>query len=961
MSFLEKFNDYYVNFDVFDKNEYKQSFDYEEDDSDYDKLVFTYLVSRDTLEKFKQIIGYVNHDFVEETTGEEIDASTVTNDDILDNEKIDRLGYTIDNTDYEPLNYIVREDIKESDLCFLSEKCFKLLKMTFPNIKPVKKVLYWKEDGMKVEIHNIKLSVVFLNDKELRQQQINPYNIDEYTMDIYVSRFMSGYDLEIILKLIGFQKNYTSIDKLNMFMTENSQLSDMDKRMLLRGNLNVVEIRTNNLLKYEIYNDRTVIFYFTNYGNDFKLSFKIINDLTPMAMEQAGADYKPSSGYYYRYKDDSDDDLMEGENDGKIGLGNIGNTCFMNSALQCMLHTDVIKEFMMSPDLKDEINLDNPLGSKGELLEAFGELFRSYYKTKGTRISPYQFKRVMNKHLVTFEGYGQHDSQEFLSQMLDAVHEDVNRILNKPYTTTIEGKIDDDDNKIARESWINFLKRNYSVFIDNFFGQFKSTVSCHVCNHTSVSFDPYQIISLSIPIVQKERFSFYFLSTDHISKAKKFYFHARSFQHFNDINMQPIIESYSEKVEVPIERLRFVILGFSRVGQVIKSSENLSAFHNLNFSSSSEPKAFLVELADQDMANLNHEDAIEVYLSTNYELYDEQVNKLEKYSYEYRKLSYEFDENPIFVKFLYMRKSNTIRDLYVAVLRKFHHKTSLHDEDKHGDKLLGDKFFIDLWDLLENKLKDRRFFYIVINGKRCGGNSMETTLGTFLEDSNKLDVKVFLYFPKNTSTKISLQKFLNCSIDYSEDLNFDSGNLDDYKSEYNIESLLETFSEPEVLDENNKWFCGKCKEHVQATKRIEIYKCPKYLIIHLKKLKYQAKKIPMITFPKKNLDMEGFVLSKTGSNGYNIKPEEFIAEEQLKYYQRKNKEFAIKDTDERKGLKYDLYGVVNHYGSQNFGHYTSSVLVDGEWIEFNDSSVHKATETDVVGEGAYILFYKKNF
>ena len=45
------------------------------------------------------------------------------------------------------------------------------------------------------------------------------------------------------------------------------------------------------------------------------------------------------------------------------------------------------------------------------------------------------------------------------------------------------------------------------------------------------------------------------------------------------------------------------------------------------------------------------------------------------------------------------------------------------------------------------------------------------------------------------------------------------------------------FSLPEQLDKENMWYCANCKDHVQAFLQMEIYKAPKHLIIHMKKLK----------------------------------------------------------------------------------------------------------------------------
>lgn len=59
-------------------------------------------------------------------------------------------------------------------------------------------------------------------------------------------------------------------------------------------------------------------------------------------------------------------------------------------------------------------------------------------------------------------------------------------------------------------------------------------------------------------------------------------------------------------------------------------------------------------------------------------------------------------------------------------------------------------------------------------------------------------------------------------------------------------------------------------------------------------------------------------------------------------------------------MLYDLIGVVNHYGNQYFGHYTSKVLKQSDgWIEFDDERIRRCDEESVVSDEAYVLFYKK--
>jgi len=187
------------------------------------------------------------------------------------------------------------------------------------------------------------------------------------------------------------------------------------------------------------------------------------------------------------------------ENSGIVGLRNLGNTCFMNAALQCLSNTIPLTDYFLGFNYETEINLQNFLGTGGQLVKSYAELIeRIWDHNAKPQISPSNFKASLGRFAPQFEGFQQHDAMELLAFLLDGLHEDLNRVTKKPYAEDVEGDENSDCQKLAIKSWIAYLQRNMSIIVDLFQGQIRSKLSCQECGKESIKFESFMFLTLPI-------------------------------------------------------------------------------------------------------------------------------------------------------------------------------------------------------------------------------------------------------------------------------------------------------------------------------------------------------------------------------------------------------------------------------------------------------------------------------
>ena len=637
---------------------------------------------------------------------------------------------------------------------------------------------------------------------------------------------------------------------------------------------------------------------------------------------------------------DLDSLLTKNVNHGVCGGHNLGNTCFMNSSIACLSNCSELTAYFLTEKFKQNINKKNKQGLQGKLAYAWYDLLKQYWTTKTRTGDPSAVKSTVAKKVKKFAGYGQQDSNEFMTEFLSILNEDLNKSDKKEYKELKEKGQDETELDCAKRFWDLHLKRNDSIITDLFCGLLKSNVVCSECGFNNITFDPFNTLTLAIPNRNyiKERIdkcmdtSLFYIPKYCFGKSCTLAIHVPKDIKYKDLGQEI---NKLDKFGYKLDKLIYIKVSDSKLKNIMdlneekgNKAEYIFAFDDLrknentkiiplymykSESISAFPRILFLE-ENATFAELKKQI---YYYARNFITSPYTKNEEEKDSLD-NKLQHLKNNNELKTE----EREKYINDSIELIDKEFN---KIFVEDKDKEEL--NEYFNDFpYKITLTKTFEDTNHITLFEGKNNLESLKELNITTD-EDSIKslLENKDYcINIILKHKSKYSIPK-----INLNSCVSFQGKDVGARVKEINLDDLLDYFCSDEHLEKGNEWKCGNCHKKVNITKKFSIFYVPKLLIICLKRFAKSGygygKDDTHINFPIENLDMGKYICGP--------------------------------DKDHS---KYDLFAVSQHYGGCGGGHYTAVCKnIDGNWYSYNDSSVSSTSASSAITSAAYVLFYRR--
>ena len=165
----------------------------------------------------------------------------------------------------------------------------------------------------------------------------------------------------------------------------------------------------------------------------------------------------------------------------RLGLDNIGATCYMNATLQCLCNIPQLQNYFL---YKKEIS-QNP---NSKLSRSFGDLMRNLYtKEHKKSFAPKEFKKLIGNMNPLFRGINANDSKDLILFLYEKIHEELN-VLNN-YNNT-EQNIPNDLLQFRQ----SYYSSNSSIIEKTFYSEQITIYQCETCKNETTNYGIQNIL-----------------------------------------------------------------------------------------------------------------------------------------------------------------------------------------------------------------------------------------------------------------------------------------------------------------------------------------------------------------------------------------------------------------------------------------------------------------------------------
>ncbi len=514
----------------------------------------------------------------------------------------------------------------------------------------------------------------------------------------------------------------------------------------------------------------------------------------------------------------------------------VSPSCFMNSTLQCLANTPGLTEYFTFGKYVRFINRTNPLGFKGKIAEEYGAMLGEIWSGKYTVVTPRGLKQVIGEFCPRFSGYAQQDSSEVLAFLLDGLHEDLNRVLNKPATQPVDSN-DRLDAVVAAEAWERHLQRNQSIIVDILQGQLKSRLVCPLCARVSITFDPFMTLAVPVPVTTSRE-----LLLTLVSAASSGPGGAEAPALPNAPRTWPI------KVGGSIEDAKLELIELINAAPPSAQPTVKPRVATLLVAEVYQHKILKVLANNTQTARIGKQDQIVLYnvpeMGLNVAGEEEKYTTLQCIHVAATKPMIKRFGIPLVLAV----PTKEMRAMRMSALRAIVRK-ALAPWLNQGRG----------W--IEGEDSDERMYNICLMERSA--DTMIQVLPYSIEGSEEDPVINLLdtcteHYRRNRINALGMSFALDWSIlgnnvsTLSSKLTFPesiplpahleasraASKSAPRKHGLDLTDCLSAHGKEETLRSTDKWFCSKCKEHVEATKKIDVFRLPNVLVIHLKRFVY---------------------------------------------------------------------------------------------------------------------------